>query len=138
MTLKPNEFNFAGFIHESSYYSFFGFAKFDRFDVDDFANDFIDKLIINDNKTSDTVDNGDFINDTGNLIADKIASNPNIVEIIEGNKIDSDSSLGEGSINENLHPDIEIGTYEVAQFNTVKTNFLASLEAKIAAKKSQA
>jgi hypothetical protein len=37
MTLKPNEFHFASFINKSGNQSFFGFAEFHRFDVDDFT-----------------------------------------------------------------------------------------------------
>ena len=46
MTLKPNEFHFASFISKSCHQTFFGFAKFNGFDVDDFTNDLNFRRII--------------------------------------------------------------------------------------------
>lgn len=98
--------------------------------------DYLDNLVLNDNEYAGNIDVDSFIKDTESLIIDKLASNKNIFELIEENKINFENPAEPGLITEDALPEINIDTANNSQITTVKTKFLAALEAKIAAKKA--
>ena len=96
----------------------------------------LDSFILSESNLPDKIAMETFIKETESLIVEKLATNQNIFEMIENNKIDFEEAPSIKSLDEDSLPDIDIETNNEAKINSVKTNFLLALEAKIAEKKA--